>query len=571
MTLDKSQYDKGLDSAESSANSFGSKLKSGLGAVGKGAAVAIGVTATAVSKLTSESISAYAEQEQLIGGVKTLFGESAYDVINNANNAFVNAGMSMNEYMETSIQSAAALIQSLGGNQAEAADLMNTSIIDMADNVNKMGTTMESVQNAYRGFSRGNFTMLDNLALGFSGTKEGMQELLDKANQINKAHGVMSEYAIDSYSDIVKAIHVVQDEMGITNTTADEAATTIQGSTASVKSAWKNLIAGLGDENANLGTLINNLVTSLTSGSDNIVPRITSILSGIGTAITMLAPYINQIISDTLPEILPAVINAAGTLLLTLATALIDNLPIIIPAATDIILQLINALIDHIDEIINAGIELLLAVSLGLIEALPKLLDKIPEIIKALITAIKNNWPQIKAAGYALLITLANAFISKLPDLTSVGHKAINALGKLLLSLASGFGEVGRAIISGIIAGIHARWSSLTSTMTSLAKSALSAAKSILGIHSPSTVFENQVGEPIAEGIELGFEKSMPLELKKMQKILSLSVPEFSAVNNVTNNGTIGSTGEIVLTIDGHELARFLAPSMDSQLAFGRV
>ena len=289
LSLDSSEYEQGINSAVQKSNTFGDVLKANL----LSDTIRMGLTALwealkrvsqAFIEIGKQAVEAYANYEQLAGGVETLFGDSAQRVLNDANQAFKTAGMSMNEYMETSIQSAASLISSLGGDQAKAAEMMNMSITDMADNVNKMGTTMEGVQNAYRGFSRGNFTMLDNLALGFSGTKEGMQELLDKAREISGF-----KYDISSYADIVEAIHVVQTEMhisGITaeeaaeavrngtmteaeafaamGTTAKEAATTIQGSLSMTKSAWQNLLVGIADENADFNALVINLVDSAT-------------------------------------------------------------------------------------------------------------------------------------------------------------------------------------------------------------------------------------------------------------------------------------------------------------------
>ena len=691
MTLDKSQYDKGLDSAESSANSFANRLGNGLKTLSQGAVGAIGVTAkiaakgtiataNAIKDLTMQSFDAYSAQEQLIGGIQTLFGDSALEVIDNARIAYRTAGFSMNDYMETAIQSAASLISSLSGDQAEAAKLMDMTVIDMSDNVNKMGTTMEAVQNAYRGFSRGNFTMLDNLALGFSGTKEGMQELLDKAKEFT---GI--EYDINSYADIVKAVHEVQTAMGITDTTKLEAEGTISGSIGSLKAAWQNLVAGLADEDADLGVLFSNVfnsaatviknaiptinrilqsltdnigvwissiishfehlsVTEVYNASQIIINLINSLIKAVATYTPMLTEIGNRIIqgiffalssgldfttlevavknifvglseviawnasdlfyigqelflslingfSEALPEVVPNItqailiiariiaanvdkyVEAGLNLLVGLAEGFAEALPIVAEDLPYIIETIVTELTkpEMIIKITSASIKIITALAKGLLDFVVVLLNTAPELIDSLVKAFEENWPQIKAAGHAMLITLATAFVNKLPELTNVGYKAISSLSKLLLSLASGFGEIGRAIINGIIAGINARWSALTNVMTRLAKSALSAAKSVLGIHSPSTVFENQVGEPIAEGIELGFEKSMPLELKKMQSILSSSIPEFSAVNNVTNTRTIGSTGEIVLMIDDHELARFLAPSINSQLAFGRA
>ena len=256
LVLDSDQYDEKVKDAKKDAEGLGSKL-AGAAKVGGAAMVAgVGVAAAEVGKLAKQAVEAYADYEQLSGGIETLFGDSAKAVITSAEDAYKTAGMSMNEYMETTIGSAAAMISSLGGDQAEAAKLMDMSITDMSDNVNKMGTTMEAVQNAYRGFSRGNFTMLDNLALGYAGTKEGMQSLLDKAMELEAQQGRTTKFSIDSYADIVNAIHIVQDEMGITGTTSREASETISGSLSTMKSAWQNMLTVVANGNGDMDKAI---------------------------------------------------------------------------------------------------------------------------------------------------------------------------------------------------------------------------------------------------------------------------------------------------------------------------
>ena len=314
LSLDSSEYEKGIDDAKESAGIFGDLLHANLlsGTILKGVNAlwaALQRVTQAFVEIGKQAVEAYGNYEQLAGGVETLFGDSAQKVLNDANQAFKSAGMSMNEYMETSIQSAASLISSLGGDQAKAAEMMNMSITDMADNVNKMGTTMEGVQNAYRGFSRGNFTMLDNLALGFSGTKEGMQELLDKAQEISGF-----KYDISSYADIVEAIHVVQTEMGITGTTAREAATTIQGSLSMTKSAWQNLLVGIADENADFNALVVNLVDSATMAGKNLIPRIEQVIGGIGNGVEKLLPIILDNVPKAISRAAPGILNALKNL-----------------------------------------------------------------------------------------------------------------------------------------------------------------------------------------------------------------------------------------------------------------
>lgn len=311
ITLDTQAFTKGLDNAQSSVSSFADKAKSALGTFAKVGTAAIGAASAGIAAMTKQAVDAYADYEQLVGGVETLFGDSAEKVVKDAEEAFKTAGMSMNDYMETSIQSAAALINSLEGDQAKAAELMNMSIVDMSDNVNKMGTTMEAVQNAYRGFSRGNFTMLDNLALGFAGTKEGMQQLLDKAREFS---GV--EYNIESYSDIVQAIHVVQTEMGITGTTAKEASETISGSINAMKAAWDNMKVALISEDGDMEDSINALFESALTVYDNIEPKIEQAVGGIANFVQKAAPLIADKLPPIIENILPSLLQT-GTVLVT--------------------------------------------------------------------------------------------------------------------------------------------------------------------------------------------------------------------------------------------------------------
>lgn len=321
IRLDDSEYKNGL-----------SAIKGTLADFAKFSAATLGAVATGVSAIAKESVSAYADYEQLAGGIETLFGSSADTVMKNAEKAYQTAGRSMNEYMETSIQSAAALINSLGGDQAKAAELMDLSITDMADNVNKMGTNMEAVQNAYGGFSRGNFMMLDNLALGFSGTKQGMQELLDKAQEIS---GI--EYDISSYSDIVQAIHVVQEEMGITGTTAKEASGTISGSIGSVKAAWENLKVEISKDDGNVGEAFDKLSETAGAAFDNMLPRVEKALDGVGDLIVKGAPKIGKSISKIIPKITPPLMEASVSIIGALGTGIIENIPTLLQTGGEVI------------------------------------------------------------------------------------------------------------------------------------------------------------------------------------------------------------------------------------------
>lgn len=281
-----------------------------------------------------------------MGGVETLFKESSAQVIQYANDAYKTAGMSANDYMETVTGFSASLLQSLGGDTAAAAQVANQAVTDMSDNANKMGTSIESIQNAYQGFAKGNFTMLDNLKLGYGGTKEEMERLLADAEAIQAQQGVMVDYSITSFADITEAIHVVQTEIGITGTTALEASTTIQGSLDSMKGAWTNLMAGIGDESANTEQLVNNFVDSVSTAAENMVPRITQILEGIGEMARQLGPKIAEALPGLVSEVLPALLGAATSMI----DGLIDGLSAALPALAAAVPQIIETICNVLTE-----------------------------------------------------------------------------------------------------------------------------------------------------------------------------------------------------------------------------
>ena len=380
------------DAAGASAGkSFASKFGSALGTVGKLAGAGIAAAATGVAALGKQAVESYADFEQLSGGIETLFGADAPAVMKSASNAFKTAGLSANDYMETAIQSSASLIASLGGDTEAAAALMDVSITDMADNVNKMGTTMEAVQNAYRGFSRGNFTMLDNLALGFAGTKEGMQELLDKATELS---GV--EYDIDSYADIVNAIHVVQTEMGITGTTAKEGAETISGSISTMKAAWQNLLTGIANGNADVGGLTANLVSSVKTAGKNLLPTVKTMLKGMTEVVRELAPAIGAELPALVADILPDLVTAGVALAVGLGNALVENAPTIIQALT-------TAIISNAPALLEGGVQLTFSLASGLISAIPQLLIAAGNLLVVILQEIGKGVVQLAQAGAELV------------------------------------------------------------------------------------------------------------------------------------------------------------------------
>ena len=393
---------------------------SGLGSAaaktGKAIAAGLAAGAAAVGAIAKSAVDSYAAYEQLEGGVQTLFKDSADIVQGYAANAFATAGLSANEYMETVTSFSASLLQSLGGDTAKAAEKADTAITDMADNANKMGTSMEMIQNAYQGFAKQNYTMLDNLKLGYGGTKEEMERLLADAEKLTG-----QKYDISSYADIVDAIHAVQVEMGIAGTTAAEATDTIQGSLSATKSAWQNLLTGFADEGADLGTLIENLVNSAVTAADNLVPRIAQILAGIADALALIMPVISAELPSILQQLLPGLIDGA----LALVIGLIQALPVIVEVLAaelpNILTQLFNALAAAFPVFINSCLSLLHTI-----------VAPIAEFLHGLITTIGEGISNGFKAAVNWVIEGINGFIRginkiKIPDwVPGVGGKGFS-------------------------------------------------------------------------------------------------------------------------------------------------
>jgi len=548
-------FDTKLDSSgvESGVSALGGKLSGVMGTALKGTGVAIGAAVAGVSALTKSSLDAYADFEQLTGGVETLFKTSADKVMEYADEAYKSAGLSANEYMETVTSFSASLLQGLGGDTDLAADVANQAIIDMSDNANKMGSDMASIQNAYQGFAKQNFTMLDNLKLGYGGTKEEMQRLLDDAEKLQKEKfGVDVEYDMNNFADVIQAIHTVQEEMDIAGTTSKEAATTIQGSLGMMKGAWQNLVTGLGDENADLDALIDNFIQSVITVGENIMPEVEKILTGIGEMVTTMLPEVINMIPDLINSVLPGIIESASNLVTTLCTAIIDNaptlidsalqlvltltdallqnlpmliecglqaivqlalgiaqaLPTLIPTIVEVVLSIVEYLIDNVDLLIDAAIALITGLAEGLINALPVLIEKAPVIIEKLVIALVTNVPKLLEAAVKVIETLATGLITNVPKLLAKIPQIMTSLKNGFLNLCSGFADVGKNIIDGLWNGIQNGWNWLTDKVSNLAKGLLDAAKSALGIASPSKEFR-KIGEYCVAGFNDGIDDLM--------------------------------------------------------------
>ena len=597
----------------------GNLISEGIIAGIKGLVSAVKTVGSSLLNVGKQALESYADYEQLIGGVETLFKDSAGIVEQYANNAYKTAGMSANEYMETVTSFSASLLQSLNGDTAKSAEVADMAITDMSDNANKMGTSMEMIQNAYQGFAKQNYTMLDNLKLGYGGTKTEMERLLADAQKIT---GI--KYDINNLNDVYQAIHVIQGELGITGTTAKEASTTIQGSIASMKSSWSNLLTGIASENADLEGIIGNFVDSIFTVADNILPKVSvvvdglsevivkgvqmllpkvvemgtslinSLITGILTNLPSILSSVNQVISTLVTGIitmLPQILQVGIQLIISLVQGIAQQLPTLIPQMVNAVITMVNTLLDNIGLIIDAGIQLLIGLADGLITALPQLIDKIPQIIDKLIIAITDNLPKIVEAGIELTVKLAFGIvkaipqlISKIPEIISsfisgianyytkmseIGKELLNKVKNGITNGISGMLDVGKNLVQGLWNGINNAKDWVLDKIKGFGKSILKGIKDIFGIHSPSTVFRDEIGKNLALGIGEGFTNEMVGVNKQIQNALPTDYDLNSNINsyNSVNNYGNGSVSQINLVESLKKALKEMKIELDSEVA----
>lgn len=580
--------------AQKAGNSASSKMasafKGGLAGLAKVSATALAGVGTGLVKLSKDSVSAYGSYEQLIGGVETLFGDSAGKLEAYANEAYKTAGLSANKYMETVTSFSASLLQSLGGDTDKSAETANQALIDMSDNANKMGTSMESIQNAYQGFAKQNYTMLDNLKLGYGGTKSEMERLLADAEKIS---GV--KYDISNLADVYNAIHVIQGELGITGTTAKEASTTIQGSIGMLKGSWQNLLTGIANSDADMTGLITQFVDSAGTAFDNLMPRIEQTIQGAGTLVTNLAPVIMeklpQLVSMVLPTLLeaitnagnslaevippligvlvstisdnlPAIIDSALNIILALVQGILQSLPTLIPATIEAIMTLVMGLLDNIDLLIDCAIQLVIGLAEGLILGLPKIIEKVPEIVGKLVSALITNAPKLQKASLELVTKLAVGLVSNVGLLLSKGGEILVALYNKLMSFGSTFSEIGHNIIQGIKNGIANAWNNLVSWFSGLFDDLIGIAERILGIASPSKVFK-KIGQYTTEGFDIGMKDFGKGAIEQVEDSVS-ELSSMDLANTIVTGNTAINSAEIQPQTDNSQIMSLLSQYLPS-------
>lgn len=528
-----------------------SKLSSTLGKLNKTAASALkgmtavigtvtAATATASAAVAKQAVDAYAEYEQLVGGIETLFKDSSYIVEEYAANAYRTAGLSSNAYMETVTSFSASLLQSLGGDTKAAAELADMAVTDMADNANKMGSSMASIQNAYQGFAKQNYTMLDNLKLGYGGTKEEMERLLEDAEKLS---GI--KYDLSNLNDVYEAIHVIQTELGITGTTAKEASSTIEGSMASAKAALTNLLTGLADDKQDVTVLMDELVESISIAAGNIAPRLGIVIDNIQKLIT---------------ESVPKIAEEFGPKLGSAFLSVVDGLPELIDTGISVVESILNGIRENADSIADGAIEVVETLVSGVLDLIPLLADTAWELVQGLaryivangpelvttaaktvvswIQGLHDHLPEIALAAVAMMGSLALGLIQAIPT-------AIEAVDTLFSMISDAFKSVdwlafGEYIIQGIADGIVSAVGALVDAAKSAAQSTLNAAKDFLGIHSPSTVFRDEVGKQIPPGIGDGVEDQMPALNQQVQDELDSLMKKAHDIA-LAENGGVGA------------------------------
>lgn len=572
------KLDKSLDDTEKSAKNAANGGFTVLnGALANLAASGIQSAIGGLKKLGSEIISLgkqainnYAAYEQLIGGVETLFKSSAGFVENYANNAFKTAGLTANEYMETVTSFSAGLIASLGGDTEKAAQIGDMAITDMSDNANKMGTDMQLIQNAYQGFAKQNYTMLDNLKLGYGGTKSEMERLLADAEKIS---GI--KYDISNLKDVYEAIHVVQTELGITGTTAKEAGETIEGSTAAMKASWQNLLTGIakgGDLSElveNFVQIINESLPMLVDSAQTAIQAVLEVLPSVIDGITDVIPQIISALFDMMPQLinvgiqaitsliqgvadaLPALLSQIPDIVTKIIAVIAENLPAFIDACINffmgiieaipeiinalvqdmpkIIQTIIKALIEGIPQLIDGAIKLFMA----LIEAIPviiqELVANLPKIISTIVKTLIENLPLLIKASVELFMALIKAIPTIIAEL---GRNIPQIISAIVQGLSAGIGEiaeVGLNLVRGLWNGIQDAAGWVLEKIKGFGETILNGIKDFFGIHSPSKTMRDQVGKQLALGISDGFEENMGTASRQIKSSLNAALKTVKA------------------------------------------
>ena len=570
-----------------------------IGGIAKGVAVGVGASITAIgtglSVLVKNAVDNYAEYEQLIGGVESIFGgiekgaEQIKKVTDTANDAWKSLTMSQNDYYKN-FTSTYPLMKNDIEDQNEAIEQTNRLMTLESDLANTFGYSVEQASTAINWALKGSFNYIDNLNLGIKGTQEGFLEAAHNAG-----------YMVDSVeeltsSDILDILEKAADQYGVLGKTAKEAMKTIQGSTKATKAAWTNLVTGIADDNADFDKLVNDFVDSVSAMLDNLIPRILIAIEGLGE----LMPKLIEVLMNHLPEIiqtgqnilnallqgivenipqmaatitqvilslvdfitqnLPMILQAGITILLELIKGITEALPELIPIMVQVIMDMVNILLDNIDEIIECGIQLLVALTEGIMNALPELIARLPEIIIKIVSKLIELAPQLLSAALRIILALAEGLIKFIPEIISRIPQIIKSMVNAFKQGLGDFANVGKNLMNGLWDGIKNTWNSLKNKAEDLGKGIVNKFKSVFGIHSPSRLFRDEIGKNLILGVGVAFEKDDDLinkqisdfgddVYKKMQGAVNMETGKMAF------SGTTGSVSQILssnATFDGN-------------------
>lgn len=412
---------------------FGSTIKKGFALAAKAGIATISAASAGIGAIVKSSASAYADYEQNIGGVETLFKDNADTIVKYASEAYKTAGISANDYMQNVTSFSASLLQGLGGDTAQAAEIANEAMVDMSDNANKMGTDISAIQNAYQGFAKQNYTMLDNLKLGYGGTQSEMARLINDSGVLGDSIKV-DEKTVNSVSfdKMIEAIHKVQTDLDITGTTSKEAATTVSGSLGSVKAAWANLMAGMGDKNADLKNLIKEMVNTVKTFAKNIMPVIKQALSGVTTLISELAPDIAAELPQLVSDLLPQLIEAGAQIFQALVKGISDNIDTITQAVITAVTTIATALIQNTGPLVQALATIITTIAQALPTILPDLTEAIKQQMPLILQAILDSLPAIIECATQIIVTIAETLANNINLIVDGAVKIIDTLAMSL-------------------------------------------------------------------------------------------------------------------------------------------
>ena len=567
-----------------------------------------------------QAIDLYAEFEQLEGGSKLMFGDDVYysTVAKNAQEAYKTVQLSQNEYLQQVNGFATGLTTALGGNQQAAAELAHKIVKAEADVVAATGRTQEDVQNAFNGVMRGNYQMLDNLQIGITPTKEGLQQVIDKVNDWNAAQGNATNYQMGNYADMEAAIVDYVSMVGLSGYASREAGDTIQGSLSSTKAAWENLVSGMANEDVDFGQLVSNFTDSLVPTIDQIAPRILQVIEGLGqlaqglltTVLPQLMPVITDLVTNVatgLVELTPTLISAGLQLLsalaqgfaeaipqimemlpglmLSIVQAVITSLPALVQAgnkiglsiiqglgsmigavinkALDILVSIINTIIENLSMVIQSAVQIMQSLIKGLQQSIGQLIAYVPKIVQAIVQTIQSKLSSIISVGKQVITSFVNGIKSMIGAVRSAISNIASTIVSTLQSIPGRVASVGRNIVQGIWNGISGSLGWIKSKITGWVGDVTSFLKNLFGIHSPSTLMRDEVGVFLARGIGVGFEQ----EMANVAADMANAVPtNFDVNSSVTGYGYqegmvaafVQALGQVKIVLDDEVAGEFV-------------